>query len=171
MFIIIPGILVAVVTFPGVFVHEFAHRFFCDIMQVPVYDIRYFKWGKNDDSVGHVIHEAPANIRSAILIGLAPLLINSVLCVMLILPCIIHFFVLQAGLNIFWAIQMWLAFSIGVHAIPSDTDMNGILKSLHRFEARKGLIYTIKICTYIFSILEQMKLFIGVAVGFALSHL
>ena len=33
----IPGFLVALVTFPGIICHEIAHKFFCDIAGVPVY--------------------------------------------------------------------------------------------------------------------------------------
>lgn len=33
----VPGPVIAAVTFPGVIVHEAAHRFFCDLGGVPVY--------------------------------------------------------------------------------------------------------------------------------------
>ena len=40
---IIPGPIIALLTFPGVIVHEFAHKLFCDIFNVPVYYVNYFK--------------------------------------------------------------------------------------------------------------------------------
>ncbi len=74
----IPGWLLALVTFPGVIVHEIAHRFFCDVTDTPVYEVAYFRPGQNP--AGYVIHGPAKNLRAGLLISAGPLLINTVLC-------------------------------------------------------------------------------------------
>ena len=41
----IPGFLIAIVTFPGVIVHEAAHLFFCRWFKLEVYDVCFFRVG------------------------------------------------------------------------------------------------------------------------------
>ena len=118
---IIPGWLIAVVTFPGVVVHEAAHRFFCDVTDTPVYDVRYFQ--PRSKPAGYVVHGRPRSLGAALLISGGPLLINTALCAVLTLAVAYQKFVLNAGVHgpllIFLA---WLGYSIGMHAIPSRQD-------------------------------------------------
>ena len=51
--IIIPGWLIALVTFPGVIVHEAAHFLFCRLRRVAVFDVCYLRFG---NPAGYVIH-------------------------------------------------------------------------------------------------------------------
>ena len=53
----IPGWLISLVTFPGVVVHEAAHRFFCDVTDTPVYEVSYFR--PRGKPAGYVIHGRP----------------------------------------------------------------------------------------------------------------
>lgn len=55
-YMIIPGFLISILTFPGVIVHEIAHQLFCRICGVAVLDVCYFKAG---NPAGYVVHEIP----------------------------------------------------------------------------------------------------------------
>lgn len=158
MFILIPGSVIdtisTIFTFPGVIVHEFAHRFFCDILQVPVYDTCYFKMDKSRTR-GYVIHEHEKNIRDAFLISLAPLIINTILSAVLMLPGIIQMFVLDIDRPTFGLLfLLWVGFTVGLRAIPSDVDTDGLMNSLTRLEASKSTVVIAKIIGYVCSILR-----------------
>jgi hypothetical protein len=119
--VFIPGRLIALLTFPGVVVHEAAHRFFCDMTDTPVYEVCYFQ--PKGKPAGYVIHGRPRSLGAALLISGGPLLINTVLCALLTVAVAYRVFILQAGLGgpvlLFLA---WLGYSIGMHAIPSRQD-------------------------------------------------
>ena len=117
----IPGWLITLVTFPGVVVHEAAHRFFCDLTDTPVYEVSYFRPAANP--AGYVIHGKPPSLRASLLISAGPLVINTILCSLLTLTVAYQVLVLDAGWSdpvvIFLA---WLGYSIGMHAFPSKQD-------------------------------------------------
>jgi len=50
----IPGKVVSLLTFPGVIVHELAHKIFCEMAGVQVYEVCYFRFG---NPAGYVKHE------------------------------------------------------------------------------------------------------------------
>jgi hypothetical protein len=117
----LPGWLIALITFPGVVVHEAAHRFFCDLTDTPVYEVSYFRPMGNP--AGYVIHGRPRSLRAGLLISGGPLLINTVLCAALTLSVAYETLVLDAGLSDPVLIFLgWLGYSIGMHAIPSRQD-------------------------------------------------
>ena len=117
----LPGWLIALVTFPGVVVHEMAHRFFCDVTDTPVYDVAYFRPMGNP--AGYVLHGKPSSLRASLLISAGPLLVNSVLCSFLTLTVAYKVFVLHTGLHDPVLLFLgWLGYSIGMHAFPSRQD-------------------------------------------------
>jgi hypothetical protein len=119
----IPGWLISLVTFPGVVVHEAAHRFFCDVTDTPVYEVAYFRPGGNP--AGYVIHGRPRSLRAGLLIAGGPLLINTALCALLTLTVAYQKIVLNAPLrNPVLLFLGWLGYSIGMHAFPSRQDAN-----------------------------------------------
>lgn len=129
----LPGWLIALITFPGVIVHEAAHRFFCDVTDTPVYDVAYFRPGQNP--AGYVIHGRPKTLRAALLISAGPLVINTLLCAILTVSVAYELIVLDAGLHdpVFMALA-WLGYSIGMHAFPSRQDaasFTGQVKAAH----------------------------------------
>jgi Putative zincin peptidase len=118
---VIPGWLISLVTFPGVVVHEAAHRFFCDVTDTPVYEVRYFQ--PKSKTAGYVVHGRPRSIGAALLISGGPLLINTALCSLLTLAVAYQHFVLNAGVHgPVLLLLAWLGYSIGMHAIPSRQD-------------------------------------------------
>jgi hypothetical protein len=117
----IPGWLIALVTFPGVVVHEIAHRFFCDVTDTPVYEVDYYSPGSNP--AGYVVHGPPRSLRAGLLISCGPLLVNTVLCAVLTFTVAYQTLILNSSLNdpVLWVLA-WLGYSIGMHAIPSRQD-------------------------------------------------
>ena len=84
MFVFIPGALIALVTFPGIIVHEIAHRFFCDVHNIPVYAVSYFS--PLSKRAGCVIYQETDNVFHRFLIAIGPLIINSLFCMLLAFP-------------------------------------------------------------------------------------
>jgi hypothetical protein len=120
----IPGILISILTFPGVIVHEFAHLFFCKIRKVAVFEVCYFRFGNPS---GYVIHENTTDFYTTFLISMGPFFINTVLCLLICIPAYIpiNFFNVDHPLSYF---LVWLGMSIGMHAVPSNQDAKNLYK-------------------------------------------
>ena len=117
------GMLVTWVTFPGVILHEWAHKFFCYRAGVPVYEVKYFSLG---NPAGYVRHGKITRYRDVLLISVAPLIINSMFALaMFVLPA----FNFNGTVNL---VFMWLGISFAMHAFPSDEDAR------HMWSASKG---------------------------------
>ena len=118
----IPGEIIAILTFPGIIVHEMAHLLFCRLRKVAVFDAVYFRVG---NPAGYVIHERTDNFTSTFLVSMGPFFINTVLCLLICLPAYMpmKFFNLDHPLSY---LLMWLGISIGMHAIPSSQDADNV---------------------------------------------
>lgn len=128
--IYIPGFIIATATFPGVILHEIAHKFFCDLYHVPVYKVMYFAVSKN---AGHVIHAPIKNPKINALVGLAPLLINSIVCLLFLAPVFLPFYIGTSFLNIYTMrdiFLVWIGLSCGFNALPSKADLAHIDKNV-----------------------------------------
>jgi hypothetical protein len=115
----IPGWIIAIFTFPGVVVHEWAHKKFCDSFNVKVYKVVYFQF-KNP--AGYVSHGAVSGTKEIFWISAGPLIFNSVICV------ILAYFAARSPFGT-WQnlILLWLAFAVGTQAFPSDHDAGNVL--------------------------------------------
>jgi hypothetical protein len=107
------GWLIALITFPGIILHEWAHKFFCDRTKVPVYKTCYFRLG---NPAGYVIHGQVDNYGKAFLIATAPFLVNTTISAILFSIAVI----LPLGLAAY--VLYWLGISIAMHAFPSSQD-------------------------------------------------
>jgi len=118
----IPGEIIAILTFPGIIVHEMAHLLFCKFRKVAVLDVVYFRIG---NPAGYVIHEKTDNFTSTFLVSMGPFFINTLLCLLICLPAYMpmKFFNIDHPLSYF---LMWLGISIGMHAIPSSQDADNV---------------------------------------------
>src|SRR5574344_1443846 len=102
-------------TFPGVIIHEWAHKIFCQLSGLKVVKAVYFRFGNPS---GYVIHEAPHNYFQSFFVATGPIIFNSILSV----GFSYAFFWLTPGS--YWRfIFLWLAFSIAAHAFPSEQDL------------------------------------------------
>ena len=124
----IPGFIVSLLTFPGVIVHEWAHKIACNFFGVKVREIVYFKFDFNlvGGEAGYVRHEIPKRYIASLCISSAPLFINTI--VALTCGIIVH---TTRAVNFLPALFLWLGFSVGAHAFPSNQDMNNV-----RYHAR-----------------------------------
>ena len=117
----IPDWLTSIFTFPGVIVHEWAHKKFCDLFGVRVYKVVYFQ-PKN--LAGYVTHERVSGAWANFWISFGPLMINSVLGVGL------GYAAAVAPFASAWKfVLLWLAFSVGARAFPSDQDALNVVVS------------------------------------------
>ena len=105
--------LIALVTFPGIMLHEWAHKFFCDRTGVPVYKTCYFRLG---NPAGYVIHGSVDSYGKAFLITTAPFLVNTTIAFILFLIAVI----IPPGL--ITCLLCWLGISIAMHSFPSSED-------------------------------------------------
>ena len=125
----IPGWLISVLTFPGIILHELAHKKFCDLFDVKVLKVQYFTIGGG----GYVIHERTENYKAIFWISIGPLIINSLAC--LLFGMITALFYESAGL--FFYLFGWLSISFGAHSFPSNQDMKNVLSESRR-ELKSG---------------------------------
>lgn len=114
----IPGWLISVATFPGVILHEFAHKFFCDRFGVKVHEVSYF----NMSGGGHVIHDRTDNFNAIFWISTGPLIINSITAV--VFAAIAGSMASEDGM---FLLLLWLAVSFGAHSFPSNQDASNVL--------------------------------------------
>ena len=131
---IIPGIVISIITFPGVAVHELAHQVFCRICRIPVYEVKYFQV-KNP--CGYVLHESTPNPWKNLATGLGPFFFNTVLGMLITLPAYANVFgyspvggILGAFAKLSSYILYWLGVSILMHAFPSTGDAKALVQSV-----------------------------------------
>jgi hypothetical protein len=134
----IPGPVIALLSFPGVIVHEAAHLFFCKLFKLQVYDVCFLRFGS---PAGYVLHEKTENFTAIFFVSLGPFVGNTLLCVIF---CSAAFLPVWE-LNIFDPLAYffyWLGLSIGMHAFPSTADLSN-LWDLAPARARKGNVLAI----------------------------
>jgi hypothetical protein len=136
---LIPGFVVAILTFPGVIAHEVAHRFFCDLAGVPVFRVCYFQV---DQTSGFVVHAPTPNLRASFLIAIGPLIVNSVLCAMIAFTPLTALNLDPADTSVVFPVLLWLAISIGMHAFPSGQDVENFIGAV-RDSGQRGLLYAV----------------------------
>jgi len=136
---IIPGVIISIITFPGVIIHEFGHYLFCLLTRVKVRSAIFFQVDMK--VAGYVIHEDTNKFSSVFLISIGPLIINTLLCLFIILPVSIPFYVFGER-NILIYFYMWLGISIGMHAFPSTQDATNLWDKA-KVECKTGNILAI----------------------------
>ncbi|MES2279140.1 MAG: DUF3267 domain-containing protein [Bacteroidota bacterium] len=122
----IPGILITILTFPGVIVHELAHQLFCRWFNVPVFKVVYFQVA---NPAGYVLHETVANKWHGMLISVGPFILNSLLGMLIAFPAALPVFKFDNG-NIADYLLIYLGVSVAMHAFPSTGDAKAILTDL-----------------------------------------
>jgi hypothetical protein len=104
-------------TSPGVAVHEWAHKIFCQLSGLRVIKVVYFKFGNPS---GYVVHEAPRNYLQSFFVATGPIIFNSLVSVASAYSIT---FITPGS---YWRfIVLWLSFSIAAHAFPSEEDLSG----------------------------------------------
>lgn len=153
----IPGWLIALVTFPGVIVHEAAHKFFCDLAGVPVYKVSYFQVGGRPS--GYVVHGRVPGLGAAFLITIGPLIVNTVLCSLITFSAVMPLFLLEESSPspVFGAL-LWVGVSIGMHAIPSAQDTANFVNQVAQDRGRGVSHFFATIFHWIFVLLNGLRI-------------
>jgi hypothetical protein len=177
----IPGVLIALATFPGVIVHESAHLLFCKLRRVAVFDVCFFRVPPLDKwfstvPIGYVLHERPADFTSSFLISVGPFFINTLLCLFFCFPALFpirmhnHF----DPLSCFF---LWLGISIGMHAFPSTGDARVLWQEAKSAAARWNPLAILSLPLVVLIVLANLGSFFwldalyGIAIGLILPEL
>lgn len=132
MLAFIPGFVIGWLTFPGVVMHEYAHKKACEWRDVRVNQVNYFKI----DGSGSVSHGRTRGFGDVLAINIAPLFVNTVgAFVLYIIAAALYFDNQMVGQIIntspSWALLFgWLALSLGWHAIPSFKDADNLEREI-----------------------------------------
>ncbi|MCL2331429.1 MAG: metalloprotease family protein [Proteobacteria bacterium] len=153
---IIPKEVVGTLTFPGIVVHEWAHKIFCRIFGVRVLSVKYWS-----PSGGEVRHEPIKSPRAAFFISFAPLIVNSLVAILCgIGVAAIKYLTLTGhdiGLLKIANFALWyLGVTIGMNAFPSDTDTKNVAELMEVFKKR-GLRVLAKLLHYVFKVLNILR--------------
>jgi hypothetical protein len=111
--------LIAILTFPGIIIHEWAHKFFCNRANVQVYKTCYFRLG---NPAGYVIHGPVNSYVKAFLINIAPFIVNTSIAFFVFLVVVNA----SGSLGIASYLLYWLGISIAMHSFPSSGDANNL---------------------------------------------
>jgi hypothetical protein len=119
----ISGIL-SLATFPGVVVHQTLRLLFCKRKRLAVVDMCFLRM---DNPAGFIAHEESADFGPAFSVGMGPLVIGSLLCLLACVPAywpirVLH---IHHPLSYFF---MWLGISIGMHAFPSREEAEDLFR-------------------------------------------
>jgi len=120
--VIIPGFLIAWITFPGVIVHEFAHQLFCYLYKIPVYQVCYFRFGNPS---GYVLHGPALKPWHNVIVGVGPFFINTIVGAIIGAPAVVPIMQFGSKDPLNW-ILAWLGVSIAMHSFPSTGDAKSI---------------------------------------------
>jgi len=138
--IIIPGQAIAILTFPGIVVHEMAHKFFADLAGVPVYEVCYLR---AESPQGYVLHDQPNDLKSAFLISYGPIFLNTFLCVLItFIPVMLYSVISSRDYSFVSFVLHWVGLSIGMHAFPSNQDASSFVEQVKRQKGR-GVLWGI----------------------------
>ena len=162
----IPGFLIAIITFPGVIVHEMAHQFFCRLTGTPVLNVCYFRVG---NPAGFVVHEAASSPGKSLLISIAPFFVNTIVGALIAAPAART---QEFGEpNPLTLLLIWLGVSIAMHSFPSTGDARSLWRSLARESWwLRVLIAPIVLVIFLGALgsIVWLDLIYGIAVAFAL---
>ncbi len=172
--ILIPGIVISVLTFPGVIVHELGHLVFCMLRKVPVFEVKFFQFDMK--AQGYVLHAPTESYATTFLVAVGPLVLNTLLCLLICFPASLPFWVFEDRGPV-TIVLLWLGVSIGMHAFPSTGDAQGLWKATKEAMALKnplaiagvpvvGLIYLANILSVVW-----FDAIFGAAVGLGIPML
>ena len=120
---IIPGVLISLITFPGVVIHELAHQIFCMLCGLEVYEVKYFQMSNPN---GYVIHESTDRPLKVFLTCMGPFFINSVLGMVILLPASIELMIFREYTNPLNLLLGWLGLAATAAAIVCSMAGGGV---------------------------------------------
>jgi len=127
------GLLIKVLTIPGLVLDAFINKLICNYLKIPVYQVNYFPIIEEKEAA--VVHEIPKDFTKTYGIAILPFIIMS--CI-----AIIIFYV---GLNFFPdqdILFIWLGVSVAAHSFPF-IDIADLLWNKSVAEIKKGNYFAI----------------------------
>lgn len=116
----------AMLTFPGVILHELVHALTCKIFGIEIKEICYLRYGK---PAGYIIHSPCRSFVSQFFVTTGPLIVNTILGAWLGYK----YFHLYPDTPIFEKVFFgWLALSFLAHSFPSVKDVKNFHKILKK---------------------------------------
>jgi len=122
--LLIPGELIALLTFPGVVFHEFAHQVGCWLSGVGVHKVCYFRLSNPS---GYVLHEGVEHLHQSLLIVFAPPVLGYGAAIILAMIAD------SIGASIVGSVLVWLSISVSMNALSSDSDIDSLWQMLRGF--------------------------------------
>ena len=135
MGVALPSQIVALLTFPGVVMHEVMEQLFCRRLGVAVLDVCYFRFG---NPPGYVAHEPKLHLRKSLWIVLGPLLVNSLLGAAVAFPSVLTAWEFRVS-SLPSYILAWLGISIAAHALPNSETAASLWRAIKRPEASTAI--------------------------------
>jgi hypothetical protein len=126
MALALPYKIVALLTFPGVVVHEVVEQLFCRWRRVAILNVCYFRF---DNPAGFVIHEPDIEVHQMLWISLGPLVVNSLLGALIAFPAILPALEFRVA-TVQSYVLAWLGLSIAMHAFPDSDDARNLWRAL-----------------------------------------
>lgn len=115
-------------SFPGIILHELGHKWACESRGLRVDDYTLWNWRNG----GSVSHEPAKNPGDTIVVSGAPVVVNTIVSVFLyaasaIIAAGVIITPIPRSVQLVVAVVIgWIAWSAGVHAIPSRTDASKV---------------------------------------------
>jgi hypothetical protein len=127
---ILPGIVLTGITFPGVVVHEFAHALMCRVTQTKIKKVCYFRLGNPS---GYVVSEKPSNIWKSLIISFIPFIFNSA-SGFIFGAASAAAYKAEGHFGVISMVLFYLGISLAFHAFPSLQDAKAIDDDLGKKE-------------------------------------
>ncbi|MDR3580738.1 MAG: metalloprotease family protein [Oryzomonas sp.] len=114
-------LIVSLLTFPGVVLHEYAHAWACRRLGIRVLKICYLRLG---NPLGYVLHEQPQYAVQHIMVAVAPFFVSTAtaLAVSLLTSLVAASPTAAEFRDLAVLVGAWLSFSMALHAFPSSGD-------------------------------------------------
>jgi hypothetical protein len=124
---------------------------------VPVYKACYFRLG---DPAGYVIHGPVDELKKSLLISIGPLIVNTLFCAVICFSAVFPVFILNAQTyNPVIALLLWIGISIGMHAFPSNQDMNNFVANVAHARQRGPLLWAAKFFSGLLRLANILRFF------------
>lgn len=138
--------LISLATFPGIILHEWSHKFFCERLGVSVRKVCYFRLGNPS---GYVIHDPINHFGKALIVATAPLLINTGISIAIFALALKVF--PHTGFSL---ALCWLGISSAMHSFPSTQDLESLYRKAKQLRARSLLALLSLPALWLFKVLR-----------------
>jgi hypothetical protein len=122
-------LIVSLMTFPGVVLHEYAHAWACRRLGIRVLKVCYLRLG---NPLGYVLHEQPEYAVQHIMVAVAPFFVSTAAA--LAVSLLVSLFATSPTATEFKDLAVlvgaWLSFSMALHAFPSSGDGDALWKDV-----------------------------------------